>query len=71
MRNTKALLLCAATIYLCSCAKNYNCVCTNPGGSDVVFTTRSNKTKAEKKCKEYYDSNFGSIPWNETSCEIK
>ncbi|MBK7666059.1 MAG: hypothetical protein IPJ32_01180 [Sphingobacteriaceae bacterium] len=71
MKNSTIWLLIAATIYLSSCAKNYNCVCTNPGGSEVVFINRSSKTKAEKKCKEYYDSNYGNIPWNETNCSIE
>lgn len=53
-----------------ACSKSYNCQCTNPGGTEIVFKTRSAKTKAEKKCSQYYDDHYGNIPLNETQCEI-
>jgi hypothetical protein len=54
-----------------SCNKKYTCVCTNPGGKTTAFQTKTSKSQAEKQCQEYYDSNFGSIPLNETFCEIE
>jgi hypothetical protein len=72
MKKTASLL--AGGILLClliSCGKNYNCVCTNPGGSEVVAKYHSTKTKAENKCRAYYDSKYGEVPMSETYCEIK
>lgn len=54
-----------------ACGKKHNCVCSNPGGSKTELVITGSKVKADRKCKEYYDSNYGDIPWNETSCEIK
>lgn len=65
------LLISVVLITLSSCNKEYDCVCTNPGGSEIVFSVKSSKEKAEKKCTDYYNEHFGSIPWNETACEIK
>lgn len=56
---------------LSSCRKEYSCVCTNPGGAYVAFTTKNSKSGAEKQCDDYYEENFGDIPWNETFCEVK
>lgn len=47
------------------------CECTNPGGKYVAFSTNASKTKADQKCNDYYNKNFGHIPMNETFCEIK
>ena len=54
-----------------ACKKDYTCYCSNPGGTSKAFSVKDTKNKAEDKCKKYYDDNFGSIPWNETACEIK
>jgi hypothetical protein len=64
---------CLAITSLCfiSCGKNYTCVCTNPGGSENVFVTHSSKSKADEKCKKYYNEHYAQIPWNETDCRIK
>ena len=57
--------------FLCSCKKEYKCVCINPGGNNTVFTSKSNRNDAAKLCDKYYQDNFGTIPLNETYCEIK
>jgi transcriptional/translational regulatory protein YebC/TACO1 len=54
-----------------ACKKEYSCVCTHPGGEDVVFTVTDNKDRANSKCDDYYNEHFANIPWNETTCEIK
>ena len=56
---------------MCSCKKEYKCVCINPGGNNTVFTSKSNRNDAAKLCAEYYQDNFGTVPLNETFCEIK
>jgi hypothetical protein len=72
MNLIKSILLFSATFFiLSSCKKEYNCVCTNPGGSEIVFSVKDSKEKAKAKCADYYNEHFASIPWNETSCEIK
>jgi hypothetical protein len=72
MVTMKSILLFISVFFiLSSCKKEYNCVCTNPGGSEIVFTVKDSKEKAKQKCADYYDQHFASIPWNETSCEIK
>ncbi len=58
-------------IFLSGCKKEYDCVCTNPGGSQAVFSVKESKSKAKKACSDYYDQHFASIPLNETFCEIK
>jgi hypothetical protein len=58
-------------IALSGCKKQYACECTNPGGTQTIFTVNSTRAKAEEKCKAYYDDNFSAIPWNETLCQIK
>jgi len=54
-----------------ACKKSYTCSCTNPGGTEKVFTTHSSKTKANEKCKQYYEDHWGDIPWSETYCSIE
>ncbi len=53
------------------CKKEYSGVCVNPGGSTVIFTEKNTKSKADKKCFEYYNDHFASTAMNETGCEIK
>lgn len=71
MKTSTLLLLGLAIIYLSSCAKNYKCTCTNPGGSEVVFTNHSSKSKADQKCKKYYDDHYGNVVMSETNCVIE
>lgn len=64
--------ICILSVFLLTaCEKEYSCVCTNPGGSNIVFTVKDSRSDAKDKCNQYYQDNFASIPWNETSCEIK
>lgn len=56
---------------LYSCKKDYVCECSNPGGTFEAFKIHDTKKKAKQACKDYYDVNYGNIPFNETSCEIK
>lgn len=53
-----------------SCNKNYTCECQNPVGTEKVFTTHCKKSKAEKKCSDYYDKHYGDVPMSETRCQI-
>ncbi|HEY0030220.1 MAG TPA: hypothetical protein VGC65_05635 [Bacteroidia bacterium] len=66
----KKILFIVACITLASCKKEYSCTCTNPSGSTVVFTEKMTKGKASEKCDDYYNDHYGSVPFNETSCEI-
>jgi hypothetical protein len=56
---------------LTSCNKDYSCICTNPGGEYTALKLKSTEAEAIKKCQDYYDTNFGSVPWSETHCEVK
>ena len=59
------------TILLSGCEKQYNCVCTNPGGKYIAFSKHCTKSQAKQKCKDYYKSNYGNVPMSETFCEVK
>lgn len=68
----KVMLIFIGTLFIItSCKKDYSCVCSHPGGDEVVFTVKDNKDDAKKKCDDYYNQNFANVPWNETTCEIK
>lgn len=68
----KTIAILVLAITFSNCKKNYSCECVNPGGKQVVFTTKDTKKKAAKKCTDYYNQNYGSLPViSETSCEIK
>ncbi len=54
-----------------SCKKDYACVCSNPGGEYTAFKVKASMDKAQTKCEEYYNTNFGSVPWSESHCEIR
>lgn len=69
IQKTFILFFCALTFS--NCKKEHACVCTHPGGDDVVFTERSTKDRAKKKCEDYYNEHFAHVPWNETTCAIK
>lgn len=56
---------------LSSCKKEYVCECTNPGGTLTAFRTKDTKKRAEQKCEDYYNENYGSVVFNETSCKIR
>lgn len=71
MKLLLALPLIVVSFYLTGCDKKHNCVCSNPGGSKTELVIVGSKIKADRKCKEYYQSSYGDVPFNETSCEIK
>lgn len=57
--------------FLSSCEKNYNCVCSNPGGEFDSISFKTSKKKAHDECDNYYNQNYNTMPWNETHCEIR
>jgi hypothetical protein len=68
----KTLFLFALVFLLStSCRKEHACVCTHPGGEEVVFTVKNSRGNAESRCDDYYQENFAHVPWNETTCAIK
>lgn len=54
-----------------ACKKDYACVCSNPGGEYTAFKVKASTKQAQAKCDDYYATNFGAVPWNETLCEIR
>ena len=67
----KNLIFILTILSIISCKKEHTCQCINPGGTVAVFIVKDTKKKASKKCKDYYNQNYASVPFNETSCEIK
>ena len=72
MKHTlKTTLLLCTIVLLASCKKNYTCTCTDGTGTKtVVFTEKNTKGKASSKCDAYYNNNYGSVPFNTTSCAL-
>jgi hypothetical protein len=71
MKKSSLFFIAITSVFLSNCKKEYACECINPGGKYVAFSTNASKTKANQKCTDYYNKNFGHIPMNETFCEIK
>jgi hypothetical protein len=71
MKKSNLFFVAFVSVALTNCRKNYVCECTNPGGTFKAFTTNGTKEKADKKCKDYYDENYGKVLMNETYCEVK
>jgi len=71
MKIKATFLGCVVLFCLQSCNKTYNCVCTDPGGSEIVQRYHSTKTKAEEKCRSYYQVHCNKVPMDETFCEIE
>lgn len=61
----------AFSFLIMSCKKEYTCTCTNPGGSFIAFSEKTTKGKASEKCADYYNQNYGNVPFNETNCSIE
>ncbi len=59
------------SLLIVSCKKEYTCTCVNPNGSFIAFSDKTTKGKASEKCDDYYNENYGSVPFNETSCSIE
>ena len=54
------------------CKKNYNCVCTDANGKTLAVTTiKDTKGKANEKCTDYYNQNYGNVTFNQITCQIK
>lgn len=67
----KLIFISLVSTFLSGCKKEYVCECTNPGGKFTAFSERTTKEKADQKCKDYYDENYGKILMSETFCEVK
>lgn len=65
------ILCCLAAPILASCMKQHTCQCTNPGGTFDAFSMNGSENEAYDECNDYYEINFGDVPFNETYCEIK
>jgi len=66
------LLFLTVIALLTSCKKDYTCTCTDPAGNKTIaFTEKTTKGKASAKCDQHYNSTYGSVPFNETSCSIE
>ena len=67
----KTVLLLSVIVLFTSCKKNYTCTCTDPSGAKTVaFSEKTTEGKASSKCDEYYNSHYGSVPFNETTCSL-
>ncbi len=62
-------LLCA--FVFTSCKKGYTCYCTNPSGTFDYYNIHDTKKNATQRCKDYYDTHYASVPFNEVTCELK
>lgn len=71
MKSFLTLTILITVIFLSSCKKEYVCECKNPGGTLTAFRTTDSKKRARQKCEDYYNANYGSVVFNETSCEIR
>jgi hypothetical protein len=71
MKSSLILSILVAGAFLVSCKKEYVCECTNPGGTLTAFRTKDSKKRAKDKCEDYYNQNYGSVVFNETSCKVR
>ena len=71
MKKSNLIFVAILSVSLTNCQKDYVCECTNPGGTFKAFSILGTKEKTEKKCKDYYNENYGNILMNETYCEVK
>ena len=71
MKPSLILSILVSGALLASCKKEYVCECHNPGGTYTAFRVKDSKRKAKKQCEDYYDQNFGSVAFSETSCEVR
>ncbi|PWH86599.1 hypothetical protein [Brumimicrobium oceani] len=58
------------SLLLISCKKEYTCECFNPGGVFETHSIKDTKKNAEEKCSEYAVK-FQTMPFSETSCQLK
>jgi hypothetical protein len=71
MKASLIILVLTAGAFLASCKKEYICECHNPGGTYTAFRVKDSKKNAKRQCEEYYNQNFGSVAFSETSCEVR
>ncbi len=71
MKSSLILSIFIAGTLFASCKKEYVCECSNPGGTLTAFRTKDTRKRAEQKCEDYYNQNYGSVVFNETSCKIR
>ncbi|CAN5512123.1 hypothetical protein BH10BAC1_BH10BAC1_07270 [soil metagenome] len=68
----RTILLLTVIVTFGSCKKNYTCTCTDSTGSkELVFSEKTTQGKASSKCDSYYNSHYGSVPFNTTTCAIE
>ena len=67
----KIILIGAIAIAFSSCKKNYTCTCKDQTGAVIsVQTYKNTKGKAGEQCSQYYNTTYGNIPFNQTTCAI-
>jgi hypothetical protein len=66
----KNIFLLALIISFASCKKDYTCTCTDSNGTSVIFTEKTTKEKAQKKCDDYFNSKYGNIAFPDASCKL-
>lgn len=73
MKNKLSIILFLTVIALfSSCKKEYTCTCSDSvGNKTIAFTEKNTKGKASDKCNDYYNQNYASIPWDDTTCSIE
>ncbi|MBL7932794.1 MAG: hypothetical protein JNL60_12870 [Bacteroidia bacterium] len=67
---TKLILAIIATCILSSCTKEYNCVCSNPGGVFETHVITGTQMEAQQQCNKI-SQQYASVPMSETYCELK
>ena len=53
-----------------SCKKGYTCSCFSDSGFYDGFDIKESKKRAQKKCDDYYKSNYENRPVNDTVVNI-
>lgn len=66
------ILLLSSALLFTSCKKEYTCTCTDSSGNKTVaFTEKTTEGKASSKCDQHFNSTYGSVPFNTTTCSIE
>ena len=71
MRSAVIVLVIVAGMCFPSCKKEYICECTSPTETLTAFRAKDKKKNAEQRCETYYNQNYGSVAFNQTSCKIR
>lgn len=67
---TKIFLAVTAICILSSCTKQYNCVCSNPGGVFETHIITGTQMEAQQQCNKI-SQGHQTVPMSETYCELK